>query len=135
MCIATICIQGSWEKKIIDRVQNTRKRTAGEPSDGPPSKRGRPKIDKILDRYPPYAPNMETGDTDHEQEMKDELAGGGRKDVIIPHLRASFAARRDFILSAEESNGYDDIIDYYPALKEAYAVSCLYASKNATNYI
>ena len=88
----------------MDRVQNTRssrKRSGGE-SDGPPSKRGRPKIDKILDRYPPYAPNMESEDTDHEQEMKDELANQKRKDVIIPHLKASFATRRDYILSSEE---------------------------------
>ena len=93
--------------------------------DGPPAKRGRPKIDKILDRYPPYASNMETGDVDHEQQMKDELGDRRRKDVIIPHLKASFSARRDYILSNEGNNGYDDIIWHYPALKEPYAVSVL----------
>ena len=66
---------------------------------------------------------MESEDIDHEQEMKEELTDRKRKDVIIPHLKASFATRRDFILSSEENNGYDDIISHYPALKEPYAVS------------
>ena len=56
--------------------------------------------------------------------MKDELDGAKRKDVIVPHLRASFASRRDFILSNEERNGFDDIVSRYPALKLPYAVSC-----------
>ena len=66
--------KGSWERKIVERVHNTRgsKKRSSE-FDGPPAKCGRPKIDTILDHYPPYASNMEIGDVDHEQEMKDEL--------------------------------------------------------------
>ena len=55
--------------------------------------------------------------------MKDELEGAKRMDVIIPHLKASFAVRRDFVLSDSESNGFEDIIVRYPALKLPYAVS------------
>ena len=40
------------------------------------------KVDKILDRYPPYSPSMEMEDINHEQEMKDELEGAKRMDVI-----------------------------------------------------
>ena len=105
-------------------MQNTRKKRPSDQPCGPPAKRGRPRIDPLLDRYPPYSPNAESEDEVHEQAMKDELDGAKRKDVIVPHLRASFASRRDFILSNEESNGFDDIVSRYPALKLPYAISC-----------
>ena len=52
-----IGMQGSWEKKLIERANNAakpgRKRQA-EMSDTsvPPSKRGRPRKDVLLEKYP-----------------------------------------------------------------------------------
>ena len=66
--------------------------------------------------------------------MKDELADRKRKDVIIPHLKASFATRRDYVLPSEENNGYDDIISHYPALKEPYGVSLYMHTIESRNY-
>ena len=48
------CIQGTWEKKIVERVHKAGKKRGGTPSSGHPAKRGRPKQDNlILQRYPP----------------------------------------------------------------------------------
>lgn len=76
-------------EKIVERVHNSWKRSSDGQPDEHRAKRGRPKIYKILDRYPPYTSDFEPGESgvDHKQEMKDELAGSNRKDVIIPHLR------------------------------------------------
>lgn len=106
----------------MHNTRGSRKRCSDD-LDRPPAKRGRPRIDKILDRYPPFETNVEDGGINHEQEMKDELGDRRRKDVIIPHLKASFSARRDYILSNAGDNDYEDIISRYPALKEPYAVS------------
>lgn len=81
-----IFLQGSWEKKLIERVHNcckSSKKRVGAELDAPPVKRGRPKKeDPIFKRYPPLL----DVDVDEEKvealqlEMEKEKP---RKDVIL----------------------------------------------------
>ena len=64
--INIVCnMQGSWEKKIIDRIHNTRKRSAvmSDASEHSPAKRGRPKINTVLSRYPPIRQDLDGDDS------------------------------------------------------------------------
>ncbi len=92
--IFLIIVQGSWEKKVIEKVHNLKARTK-RPSDGegtPKAKRGRPKVSLVLTRYPPM---RDLGEDDvaverNVQQLKKELEKDKpRKEssfVSSPHL-------------------------------------------------
>ena len=52
---------GSWEKKLIEKVHNTKARNpkrALEDQETPKAKRGRPKMSSVLTRYPPLKDDL-----------------------------------------------------------------------------
>ena len=121
-------LQGSWEKKLIDRVHNTRDRKRSGTNDGlttPPAKRGQPRVLTVLSRYPPLS--ME-GDIDverNEQAISQEIGRETpRKDILLPLLRQTFTSRREYILSDSDST-IAVILQKYPALAFRSVVSHL----------
>ena len=60
-----IYLQGSWEKKIIDHIHNTKKRVHVRLADDgfPPAKCGRPKLHPTLNRYPPINRSLDDDET------------------------------------------------------------------------
>ena len=87
-------MQGSWEKKLIEKVHNLKSRTK-RPSDGedtPKPKRGRPKVSPMLTRYPPI---RDLGDDNvsverNVEQLKKELEKCKPRrdcfDIGSPHL-------------------------------------------------
>lgn len=115
-------LQGSWVKKIMDRVYNLekgRKRKAADLADDTtPRKRGRPKrVISLISRYPPLQP--QSTDTAQEQQvhaiMKEMDKEKPRKDILLPLMKATFYARRQYILDSEDS--VLTKLEKFPALK------------------
>lgn len=121
-------LQGSWEKKIIERINNqkskaSRKRPRDEETT-PKSKRGRPKLSATLSRYPPL--DVTDGDDVTQSRnlgrLNTELTKDKpSKEVILPLVRQTFLARREAVLSSEDS--IEDLLTEYPVLKLSYVVS------------
>ena len=95
--------QGSWEKKLIERVHNVRSAQSRKrpPPDGEMStpKKGRPKSSAVLNRYPPLeASDFGNDDVSNAQNLhllqKEMERDKPRKDTILPLLRQTFASRR-----------------------------------------
>ena len=124
-----LCIQGSWTKKLIDRVYNTRKRQASENANDetPPAKRGRPKLQCVLARYPPI---------EHADDSNDEVANSRnldalrkemerdkpRKEFVLSLMRQTFTTRREDIL-ADTNASVSIILEKQSALSLPFAVS------------
>lgn len=115
--------QGSWEKKLIERVHNVAKagRKRSTTSTLPPAKRGRPKSDNpILKRYPPLRMTEEVDEND-VQALQVELAKDKpRKDVVLPLIKNTFAERRQYVLSTQVSIA--DVTERYKSFLLPYAV-------------
>ena len=119
-----ITLQGSWEKKIIEKVHNLKARTK-RPSDGegtPKAKRGRPKVSLVLTRYPPM---RDFGDDDiamerNLQQLKMELDKD--KQVVLSLSRQTYSARRTVILS-ESDVSVHSLLQQFNELKKPYVVS------------
>ena len=115
--------QGSWEKKLIERVHNVAKagRKRSTTSAVPPAKRGRPKSDNpILKRYPPLRMTEEIDEND-VQALQVELAKDKpRKDVVLPLIKNTFAERRQYVLSTQVSIA--DVTERYKSFLLPYAV-------------
>ena len=118
----------SREKKIIDRIHNTRqKRSAPSDSTDPsPAKRGRPKINTVLSQYPPLRDFDGDDDVSTSRNIKaleKELEKENpRKDAVLPLMRQTFPTRRQNILS--EAADTNCLLKEYPALSLPYVVSC-----------
>jgi len=84
-------VHGSWTKKLIDRVYNTRKRQASENAsdETPPAKRGRPKLQCVLARYPPI---------EHADDSNDEVANSRNLDALRKEMERD-KPRKEFVLS------------------------------------
>jgi len=91
-----MCLQGSWEKKLIEKVHNLRGRMKRLNEDGnstPKAKRGRPKVSCILTRYPPM---RDTGDDDitaerNLQQLAKELQKEKpRREVVLLLVRQTY---------------------------------------------
>lgn len=102
-----------------------------------PRKRGRPKkaAVSLQDRYP--AISYSTVDPDEEKTASDSLQKEmqnrkPRRQVFLPLMITTFAARRHFIL--HDATSVHDILKDYPALKMSSAVSCKYLASPMFHY-
>ena len=97
-------MQGSWVKKIMDRVYNvekSRKRAAVDEIDDTPKKRGRPKrIINLATRYPSIqlCAQGDHLDRQHIQAISKEMENDKpRKEILLPLLKSTFYVRRQYI--------------------------------------
>lgn len=97
------------------------------PGDATPRKKGRPKKATTtgLDRYPALicnesiAPDEERSACEAlRREMQNERP---RRELFLPLMKSTFVLRRQYIL--HYAGSVRDILQDYPALKEACAVS------------
>lgn len=119
-------LQGSWEKKLLECVNNKKKipKRKLEKVDGEscmsPAKRGRPKSDPSLARYPPLVQADE--DTVAEEALKLEVQKERpRKEIIVPLMKKTFPSRRHYILTCAKS--VHEILEMHKELKLPFAVS------------
>ena len=92
----------------------------------PPAKRGRPKINTVLSRYPPINPDDidEAALQRNEQALSKELERGTpRKEVVLPLMNHTFSSRREYILSESSDLTLEELLHKYPPLAFPYAVS------------
>lgn len=92
-----------------------------------PAKRGQPKKSRVSlqDRYPTLSPDLESDPSAQESNLealaKEMKSAKPRSEVYVPLMKATFMARRQFILT--EAKSVVQILDTYPALKHTCAVS------------
>ena len=131
--------QGSWEKKLIERVHNVRSAQVRKrpPPDGDAStpKKGRPKSSAILGRYPTLEVNdIGNDDVANARNLnllqKELERDKPRKETILPLLRHTFVSRRDYILSEVEDINVARILTIHQALQLPYVVSTCRAFVN-----
>lgn len=118
-------------KKIMDRVYNvekSRKRAAVDSVDNTPKKRGRPKkVINLASRYPSIQPhgNDTAQQQIHTQAILKEMdKEKPRKDILLPLMKTTFHARRQYILESEDS--VLTKLEKFPALKMPSLVGCMY---------
>ena len=124
-CI-TKCIQGSWQKRLIERVYNVEKSQVREQNnsdeDAPPKKKS-----KSANQYPPIDPLGASDETTYERHMialDNELKKDKpRKDIVAELMRGTFVQRREFVLNSATSVA--DILKKYGGLTMADVV-CIY---------
>ena len=121
-------MQGSWVKKIMDRVYNvekSRKRAAVDEIDDTPKKRGRPKrIINLATRYPSIqlCAQGDHLDQQHIQAISKEMENDKpRKEILLPLLKSTFYVRRQYILENDDS--VLTLLEKYPSLKMPSLVS------------
>lgn len=125
-------VQGSWKKKIMDRIYNiekSRKRRLGsdtEEETTPKKKRGRPKIITLESRYPQVRPQEgddEASEVRSMQALSKEMTKKEkpRKEVVLPLMKATFYARRQFVI--REARSVASILQRFPAFKMPSVVS------------
>ena len=127
-----LLFQGSWEKKIIDRVHNVSKSHKKRPCDDvegtPKTKRGQGKSAGVLTRYPPIC-TLKEG-YDHvalsrdlnalQKEMEKERP---RKEVVLTLMKQTFIARREYILSDDGDVSFAGIVEKYKGITLPICVS------------
>ena len=120
--------QGSWEKKMIERVQNvnSRKRNASGPAEGSLTpKRGRPKSSNV--RLYPDIPVINNDDESLESDniaLKKELElAKPRKEVVLSLMRKTYTYRREYILATKDRMSMNDLISMYQGYTYCYCVS------------
>lgn len=123
-------LQGSWEKKIIERVSNaSRKRSADQETPSPKAKRGRPKL-TVLSRYPPLRGTGGIDDIEEERNVaalqKEMDRENPRKDIILPLLKETFTSRRQHILGDSDDLSATTILETYKPLSLPFVVSSVF---------
>lgn len=124
-------VQGSWEKKIVERVHNVRsaslrKRPSTEDAEIP-RKRGRPK--SCMSRYPPLSDICAEGNDDVCNERNLQMLcremerDKPRKEHVLTLMRHTFTIRREYVLSETDEVSVATILDKYMGLTLPYAVS------------
>ena len=124
-------IQGSWEKKIVERVHNVRsasarKRPSAENEGCTPHKKGRPKASPTLSRYPPLADmgNDEVSNARNLQMLCREMERDKpRRDTVLSLMRQTFTSRREYVLSESSDISVAAILQLHQALSLPYVVS------------
>ena len=146
-------MQGSWEKKLIDKIHNLksrRKRPAVCDEDNTPkAKRGRPRTSLIMTRYPPgklvdgvyilllvvlhvhvcLLVVRSTEDDDvatyrNREELKKELQRERpRKEIILSLARQTYPSRRASVLSEADDVCVSSLLSEFPELQKPYVVS------------
>ena len=101
-----------------------------EDEPGTPVKKGRPKKQSLLSRYPPIT-EVQNDATSNERDLKalkkEMDKDRPRKDVVLSLLTQTFIVRRDEILSEGSQMTITSIISAHKALTLPYAV-CDYCS-------
>lgn len=89
-------------------MHNTRSKERKRPSPGdclPPTKRGRPKLDTVLSRYPPLLedPQDEVTEERNAKVLASEMERENpRKEVVLSLVKLTFASRRQYVLESHE---------------------------------
>lgn len=119
-------------KKLSDRMYNVekgRKRDADDSLEATPKKRGRPKRVVTLEcRYPSIRP-LEGEDATQQQQRiqaisKEMEKEKPRKDILLPLMKSTFYARRQYILDNDGSVFCK--VQKFPALKMPPLVCCVH---------
>ena len=118
---------------MIERANNAakpgRKRQA-ELSNAPSPKRGRPRKDTLLERYPTVSVSdtLPSGVNENQKALDRELEKEApRKDLVLPLLRSTFPCRRPLIVqSAAKKVSITTLLGQHKCLKLPYAVSFIY---------
>ena len=106
-----IILKDSWVKKLTERVYNVEKGRKREAEDSleesTPKKRGRPKrVISLESRYPSFPP-VEVDETTQEQHTKaiskEMEKDKPRKEILLPLMKSTFHARRQYILDNGDS--------------------------------
>ena len=111
----------------MDRVYNvekSRKRKASDSIDETPRKRGRPKrVMNLESRYPSIRPQEdESAQQQHLPAISKELEKEKpRKEILLPLMKSTFYARRQYILNSSDS--VLSKLEKFPALKMLPLVS------------
>lgn len=116
-------LKGSWEKKLIDRVHNTKgsakRKAVGKPEGSREPKRGRPRMSQTLLRYPPISVSSidECTVEAHIQKIKAEMERQSpRKQILLPLMEHTFVSRRELILS-DNGISISELLSTYSCLK------------------
>ena len=122
--------QASWYDKLLERMRNIRKRSKS--TDGSTPKRKIPKSDlknsshlSLLRRYPPRQHTISDDETieKHKVAMRIEmLKRKPREIVILPLMKQTYSARRDYVISPDRVS-VEEILEEYPALRLPSSVS------------
>jgi len=121
--------QGSWEKKILERIHNVnsgskRRHLSGE-LETQKAKRGRPKQDALLVRYPPLreTDNDVAAARNLQKLHKELMEARPKKEVVLALARETFFTRRESLLADHESLTASELLKEYPELTKGYVVS------------
>lgn len=111
--------QGSWEKKIIERVHNvnaTLKRPLSDDGDGTPKpKRGRPRQQSmVLTRYPPL------------RDTADDFVTTSRNIAALQKELERDSPREDILIDCGEVNA-TVLLSQYKELHKSYVVRPIHA--------
>ena len=123
---------------MIERVHNVskpgRKRQLeiGD-TPAPSSKRGRPKKDTLLERYPSLSPSTlsSTSVEESQKSLNKELEKETpRKDLVLPLTKSTFHFRRPLVVQAAAKNvSIQNVLADHKCLRLSYVVnSMLYCS-------
>ena len=126
-------MQGSWEKKVLERIHNVasgnrKRQLAGAEAETPVAKRGRPKIVPKTTRYPPlrdagYEDDDITIHRNHEKLQKELAEKNPKKEIILALARQTFSFRRTQILSDDSSISATNLLEKFGELRKLYVVS------------
>ena len=122
---------GSWEKKLIEKVHNTKARNpmrALEDQETPKAKRGQPKMSSVLTRYPPLKDdiNDDISIERHFNQLKKELdKERPKKEVVLSLARQTYHSRRAAILSESTDVTATSLLEQFKELNKAYVVSII----------
>ena len=93
----------------------------------PPPKRGRPKKDSLLERYPEFSTSEASSRvvTETQTALDKELEKDTpRKDVVLPLVKNTFPYRRPLVVqAASQKVSIETLIGQHKCLKLPYAVS------------
>ena len=130
-CVTVILSQGSWEKKIIERVHNVNATMKKRPlsddgSSTPKSKRGRPRQQSlVLTRCPPLRDTNDDSVTVSrnvaalQKELERESP---RKETVLSLSQQTFIRRREGILVDSGEVNATSLLDEFKELHKSYVV-------------
>ena len=128
-------IQGSWEKKLIEKVMHNaywkqHKRSIDDDdssdSSAPKRKRGRPSTSQVLTRYPPLRDTGEdevAGERNRQQLQRELEKDRPRKETILLLAKQTFTSRRSEILDESKEISASSILSKYGEIQKPYVVS------------
>jgi len=118
-------VHGSWTKKLTESTIPETSENADDET--PPAKRGRPKLQCVLARYPPIQhaddSNDEVANSRNLDALRKEMERDKpRKEFVLSLMRQTFITRREDIL-ADTNASVSTILEKQSALLLPFAVS------------